>query len=205
MVKQGFRLEDYVSPSSLIEIMKREVPFHYDKKYWKTISTKYLNTAELVSKIRWNFVRKTKPQLVLDFGAGANFLTKFAPKEIVVDSFDIGDFPMKYTGIRHKYYDLIFLCDLLEHIPDFRETDYLFKMTNYIYISLPILPKGKSLKGWRHFKFESGEHLHYFTPRSLDLFFEAREFKKIKSGYAESKPLGPRSDILSVLYEKTKK
>jgi len=179
--------------------MGKEIPFQYNKEYFKTISEAYEKTAKKISKIRWNFVKCIKPKIVLDYGAGANFLTRFAPKGVKVDSFDIGNYPVKYTGIRHKSYDLIFLCDVLEHIPDFRILDNIFEKTKYIFVSIPILPRGKRLKTWKHFKFETREHLHFFTKRSLDLFFEARGFKKIKSGYPECPP---REDIYSALYQK---
>ncbi len=179
--------------------MNKEIPFQYNKEYWRTISSAYLKTAKRVSEIRWDFVKEINPKVVLDYGAGANFLSEFAPGGILMDSYDIGDFPIKYTGIRHKFYDLIFLCDVLEHIPDFRELDDLFSRTKYVSVSVPILPEGKKLKGWKHFKFNTGEHLHYFTERSLDLFFEARGFEKIKSGFPENEI---RKDICSVLYKK---
>jgi len=183
--------------------MRKEIPFKYNKEYFKKISDAYEKTAKKLSKIRWDFVKEIKPKIVLDYGAGANFLTKFAPNGITVDSFDVGDYPVKYTGIRHKHYDLIFLCDVLEHIPDFRSIDKLFKLTDYFYISLPIIPEGKRLRKWKHFKFETREHLHFFTERSLDLFFEARGFKRIKSGYPESE-FGPRSDIYSAVFKREK-
>jgi len=175
--------------------------FRYNKEYWKTISKDYEKTAKKLNKVRWNFVKELKPKIVLDYGAGANFLTKFSPKGVLVDSFDIGEFPIKYTGIRHTSYDLIFFCDVLEHIPDFRVLDKIFKKTRYVYISLPILPDGKKLRGWKHFKFDTGEHLHYFTKESLNLFFEARGFKLIKSGYPEVE-CGIRKDIYSAVYKK---
>ena len=178
-------------------MFKKEIPI-YNKKYWKSISKDYKSTAETINKVRWGFVKSIKPKIVLDYGAGACFLSKYAPIGVIVDTFDIGDFPIKYTGIRHKKYDLIFLCDVLEHIPDHRIFDDIFKKTKYVYISVPILPKGQKLKNWKHYKYHTGEHLHYFTKSSLDLFFEARGFKRVKYGYPEK----IRADIWSVIYKK---
>ncbi len=183
--------------------MRKKTSFQYNKEYWKTISKDYEKTAKILNKVRWDFVKEIKPKTVLDYGAGASFLTKFAPKGIIVDSFDLGKFPIKYTGIRHDFYDLVFFCDVLEHFPDFRVLNKLFRKTEYVYVSLPILPKGKKLIGWKHFKFYTGEHLHFFTKESLDLFFEARGFKLIKSGYPETE-CGVRKDIYSALYKKKK-
>ena len=183
-------------------MFKKEIPLKYNKQYYKTIEKDYEKTAESISKIRWSFVESLNPKIVLDYGAGACFMSKYAPKGVIIDSFDIGDFPIKYTGIRHKYYDLVFLFDVLEHIPDFRVLNDIFEKAKYVCVSLPILPKGRKLRKWKHFKYKTGEHLHYFTKRSLDLFFEARGFKRIKSGFPECPP---RFDIWSVIYKKNKK
>lgn len=199
----GLNLSEIPQPLKEIPNMRKKTSFQYNKEYWKTISKDYEKTAKILNKVRWDFVKEIKPKVVLDYGAGANFLTKFVPKGITIDSFDLGRFPMKYTGIRHNFYDLVFFCDVLEHFPDFRVLDKLFKNTDYVYVSLPILPDGKKLITWKHFKFDTGEHLHFFTKRSLDLFFEARGFKLIKSGYPEVE-CGVRKDIYSALYRKKK-
>jgi len=160
-----------------------------------------METAKVINELRWNFVEEIKPKTVLDYGAGLNLLKDFKPKGTVVDTYDIGDFPIQYTGIRHSHYDLIFLCDVLEHIPDFLVLDSLFQMTDYVFVTVPILPFGKNLDGWKHLKYQTGEHLHYFTERSLDLFFQVRGFKLIKSGYPETES-GIREDIYSALFRK---
>jgi len=36
---------------------KIEIPFKYNKKYYKTIEKDYEKTAENVSKVRWSFVK----------------------------------------------------------------------------------------------------------------------------------------------------
>jgi len=173
--------------------MKKEIPnkFEYGEKYWELMKELNTKTAELINTVR----------ICLDYGAGLNLLKDYAPENVIVDSFDIGDFPIKYTGIRHKKYDLIFLCDVLEHIPDFGVLDEVFKISEYVFVSVPILPKGRKLKGWRHFKYDTKEHIHYFIKESLDLFFEARGFGKIKEGYPEVE-CGIREDIYTVLFKK---
>lgn len=181
--------------------MKKEIPFKYNKKYWNLMVRQNQKTAELINSVRWGFVKNINSKVVLDYGAGPDFLSKYAPKGTIVDTFDIGDFPIRYTGIRHKKYDLTFFCDVLEHIPDFGALTDVFKNTKHVYVSVPILPKGRSLKNWRHNKFSTGEHLHFFTKDSLDLFFAVRGFKRIKAGYPEV-DCNVRKDIYSVLYKK---
>ena len=112
--------------------MKKEIPFNYNKTYWNLMLKQNTKTAKLISDVRWKFVESIKPKIVLDYGAGPCFLSKYAPEGIIVDTFDIGNFPIKYTGIRHKEYDLTFFCDVLEHIPDFRVLDKVFSKTKYL-------------------------------------------------------------------------
>jgi D-glycero-beta-D-manno-heptose 1-phosphate adenylyltransferase len=181
--------------------MENKKLFQYNKEYWNLMSKLNIRTGKIINEVRWKFVKEFKPKVVLDFGAGLNLLKKYAPKRITVDSFDIGNFPIKYTGIRHKKYDLVFFCDVLEHVPDFQVLDSVFEKTKYVYVSVPILPKEKRLEGWNHFKYDTKEHLHYFTKESLDLFFEARGFKLVKSGCPEV-DCGIRTDIYSAIYKK---
>lgn len=183
--------------------MKKEISFQYDTEYWNYMKKLNIRTGKVINGVRWNFVKKIKPKVVLDYGAGLNLLTKYAPKGVVVNTFDIGNFPIKYTGIKHKSYDLVFFCDVLEHIPDFSVLDDVFTKTKSVFVSVPILPFEQKLEGWRHFKYETKEHLHYFTKDSLDLFFLVRGFKLVKSGYPEVE-CGVRKDIYSALYEKEK-
>lgn len=175
--------------------------FKYDKQFWKLMKKLNIRTARRINEVRWDFVKEIKPKIVLDYGAGLDLLRKYAPEGVEVDTYDIGDFPIKYTGIRHNFYDLIFFCDVLEHISDFRVLDEILGKTKYVFVSVPILPKGRKLKGWKHFKYNTGEHLHYFTERSLELFFEVRDFEIIKYGYPEVE-CGIREDIYSALYSK---
>lgn len=183
------------------QMRKQNNLFQYNKEYWNLMKKLNIDTGKIINGVRWNFVKEFKPKVVLDYGAGLNLLKKYAPNGTIVDSFDIGNFPIKYTGIRHKKYDLIFFCDVLEHIPDFRILDEVFNKTKYVFVSVPILPVGKKLDGWKHFKYDTKEHLHYFTKESLDLFFEARGFKLVKSGYPEV-DCELRSDIYSAIYKK---
>ena len=177
--------------------------FKYNKEFWDLMEGLNTETATRINRILWNFVRGLNLRIVLDYGAGLDLLRKFAPRDVTVDSYDIGEYPIEYTGIVHDSYDLVFLCDVLEHVPDFQVLDDIFSKTEYILATVPILPLGKKMKDWKHFKYETGEHLHYFTERSLDLFFEARGFALVKSGYPEVE-CGIREDIYTALYKKEK-
>lgn len=174
----------------------------YGQKYYDLMLRQNSKSAETISKIRWDFVSKVSPKVVIDFGCGAGFFRAFAPKDVIVDTYDI--FPeIAQTGIRHTKYDLLTMWDVFEHIPH-DEMDLLselLKATKYVALSVPVLPKGTSLFDWKHFK--PGEHLYQFTPQSLEDIFRDFGFKKIKDGYPETK-CGIREDIYSVIFQKVR-
>lgn len=172
----------------------------YDINYYYQLLKNYSATAGQINKLRWDFVKDVKPRLVLDYGSGCGFFKAFAPTNVKVDTFDI--MPVPQTGIIHDKYDLITFWDVLEHENwgnlernEDIAMDKCFDITKYVATSLPILPKGKDFKTWKHRK--PGEHKFYFSIDTLDRFFSLRGFKKIKEGYPE-KVL--REDIYSALY-----
>jgi hypothetical protein len=180
----------------------------YDKKYYFNLKKKHRDTAEIICKIRWNFVLDViSPKVVLDYGCGCNYLTKYAPEGTTVDSYDIGTIngkPYPQTGIRHNYYDLIFFNDILEHIdwennPDL-DIIQTFSKTNHIAITIPICPLSKELESWKHYK--PGEHLTYFTKKTIKIFFDNYNFSLIKIGMPECPP---REDIYNMLFERKEK
>ena len=178
----------------------------YGKEYYEMMYNKQKDNAELISNIRWKFVEELNFKCVLDYGCGCNFLSKYVPKNIVIDSYDIinsSNAEIQPTGIKHEFYDLTFFNDILEHVdwknsPDKKIEDIL-KRTKYVYVTIPILPFKKNFKNWIHNR--PDEHLTLFTINSLDKFFKDKEFKKIKDGYPETII---REDIYSAIYEKIK-
>lgn len=184
--------------------MKENYKFRYDKKYFYHFYYTHSPTAELISNIRWNFVSDIKPKIVLDYGSGCGFLSKYAPSNIIIDTYDIGrlngeSYPQ--TGIVHDKYDLIFFNDVLEHVdwdnePDEKMED-IFLRTKYICASVPLFPHDKKLEGWKHYK--PGEHLTNFDYKTLTQFFVLRNFSVIKWGFPECPP---REDVATIVVEK---
>ena len=154
-------------------------------------------SAETISRIRWDFVSKSKSSIVLDYGSGPGWFAAFAPKGIEVDTYDIAPWPQ--TGINHKYYDLITMWDVIEHIPDLKILEPLLNSTKSIALATPMLPKNTELKTWRHYK--PGEHINLFTKETLQEYFRNFGFRLIKSGYPEC-DCGIRQDIFSALFKK---
>jgi hypothetical protein len=167
----------------------------YDLEYLEIVLRKNTNTAEHICNIRWEFIEDLHPKIVLDYGSGVGWFRAFRPKDVIVDSYDIGKYPQ--TGILHDKYDVICFWDVLEHIPDFSVLQNLFNNTKYVAISLPIKPINITWKQWKHFK--PLEHLHYYDLDLLDAFFAFFDFKKIKCEQIECPP---RQDIYDIIYKK---
>jgi len=179
------------------EIPQKEVLFDYNNQYWLKMIRQNSSSAEMISRIRWDFVSKVKPKIVLDFGAGPSWFAAYAPKDVIVDTYDIAPWPQ--TGIQHNHYDLITMWDVIEHIPDLKVIESFFNSAKAIAIATPILPKNKDFKSWRHNK--PGEHLRIFTKESLQQYFRSFGFRLIKSGFPEC-DCGIRQDIFSALFKK---
>lgn len=167
----------------------------YDQDYYYMLLKANSSTAERINSIRWEFVAKAHPKVVLDYGAGVGWFKAFAPPGVTVDTFDIGPYPT--TGIRHDAYDLVTMWDVIEHIPNFNDLKGVLSKARNVALSVPILPEGKELRKWKHCK--PDEHLHYFTVRILDEIFRCYGFEKIAQGTPECVL---REDIISLLYAK---
>lgn len=179
------------------EISPKETSFDCNYEYWLKLIRKNSSSAEMISRIRWDFVSKVKPRLVLDYGAGPCFFSAFKPKGVQVDTYDV--MPIPQTGINHKFYDLITFWDVLGHIPDLKTIESLLNITKAVAVAMPILPLGQDLKTWKHYK--PNENVRVFTKETLQQYFRNFGFRLIKSGYPEC-DCGIRQDILSALFKK---
>jgi hypothetical protein len=167
----------------------------YGLDYYENMLRRYSLTAERISKLRWEFIRKLDPKIVLDYGSGVGWFRAFRPSNIDVDSFDIGDYPQ--TGICHSKYDVVCLWDVLEHLKSLSEVEDILQSTRYVALTTPIKPKGVDWNSWKHFK--PGEHLQYFSVPLLKRAFGKYGFKMVESGYVECPP---REDILSAIFQR---
>ena len=167
----------------------------YNLDYYEEMLKRNSKSAERIAKIRWKFVSQLNPKLVLDYGSGCGWFRAYRPPEVVVDTYDIGEYPQ--TGILHKYYSLVCFCDVLEHLTSLSEVDNVLKMAEFIAISVPIKPDKQPLATWKHFK--PGEHLNYFSESSLKDIFLKYNFRCLIKGHPECPP---RQDILSIIFQK---
>lgn len=172
----------------------------YDRDYYYNLLRMQAEHAQHISDVRWAFVHECGAKTVLDYGCGVGFFKAFAPSNIEVDTYDIGPYVM--TGIKHKKYDLACLWDVIEHVDWKRNPDMNIESTlmkaKYVAVTVPILPVGKKLKDWKHWK--PKEHLIRF--KSIDhviSFFKKRGFKLVKMADIENPP---REDIYNFLFKR---
>lgn len=164
----------------------------YNINYYDGLLKNYSDTARQINKIRWNFVKETKPETVLDFGCGVGWFRAFRPDGVVVDTYDI--MPVFQTGIRLDEYDLVTFWDSFEHT---FECDHIIKMGKYIALSIPICKSG-DLKNWKHYK--PKEHLRLFLlDEDVIIYFKKLGFELVKKNQGECPP---RVDITSFLFKR---
>lgn len=167
----------------------------YDLEYYERTLLLNSSTAEKISNIRWNWVKRARAKTVLDYGSGVGWYRAFRPPGIDVDTYDVGVAPQ--TGITKDEYDLITLWDVLEHVSELGVIKFILQRVKWAAVTVPILPPGEYLHKWKHYK--PGEHIRYYTEETLINFFEDSEFSFIKGGYPECPP---REDIFSAIFRK---
>ncbi|MCK4307109.1 adenylyltransferase/cytidyltransferase family protein [candidate division WOR-3 bacterium] len=172
----------------------------YNLDYWEILLKQNSKTAQEICELRWSFVACVAPLIILDYGCGPGWFRAFRPTGVEVDTYDIAPWPQ--TGILHDHYDLITFWDVFEHIRDLDSLIPLFGKARNIAMTIPILPKGKKLKEWKHYK--PGEHFHYFSKDSIVSVMDQYGFKKVKEGWPEV-DCGIRENIYSILFQAKKK
>lgn len=169
----------------------------YNLDYYEKHLREYSKSAEYICRIRWGWISGLNPKRVLDYGCDVGWFRAFRPEGIEVDSFDIGAGPN--TGIRVVLYDVVCFWDVLEHIPNYKEVEPVFRLANAIAGTIPVKPDGIEWNVWKHWK--PGEHYHYFTKDILLALFNKYGFVMEKVGYPECPP---RSDVMSFLFRREK-
>lgn len=165
------------------------VTVSYDAEYAHQYDSR---PVQQMSEVRWNFIQSSlnlrKGSRVLDVGYGNGAFLKHARSE-GMDIYGIDlhdeDFGIPVVTLETKiHFDLVCFFDSLEHFPSFQPL--LSLQAKNVIVSIPNTPTWllSSPRLWRHYK--PGEHLHYFSRRSLDNFMCDWGFvDKLTDGYPE--------------------
>lgn len=171
----------------------------YNLDYYEKMLREYSKTAEEICRRRWEFIDDfiiKKPLRVLDYGSGVGWFRAFRPPWAKVWSYDIADYPQ--TGIELQIYDVLTLWDVLEHIGDFKQIEPLFRLTDCVALTVPLVRE--PLETSKHFK--PGEHFHYFTKDTLKALMAKYGFESLI--FDEMVECPPREDILSAIFKRGK-
>jgi len=175
----------------------------YNIDYYELMLRLYAKSGEEIAKIRWKFINDLikYPCRILDYGSGVGFFRAWRPDidNMVVDSYDIGDYPQ--TGLPtipfNTHYDIVCFWDVLEHLHSFDEILPILNNTDFVALTVPIKPDNIQWHDYKHFK--PGEHLNYFTDESLKEVFKQYGFEFSFTAMPECPP---REFIHSYIFKK---
>jgi SAM-dependent methyltransferase len=148
--------------------------------------------AREMSDVRWHFIQShlalPSNSTVLDIGYGNGaFLKRAREAGMKIHGIDVHteDFGIPTVDFdTNLHFDLVCFFDSLEHFADF-EPIFRLKADAAI-ISIPNRPDSmlEAPRSWRHFK--PGEHLHYFSAKSLDRIMRRWGYtRKLTEGFPE--------------------
>src|ERR1035437_1863088 len=147
----------------------------YDADYIHQRYDAYDTTA-IMSYLRAGYLRAHVPLgPLLDVGYGNGAFLK-AATACGYEGFGADVHGCDYGIVEHplvseQTYRGVTFFDSLEHFPDFAPVRDLAQRTDYIVISYPCRPTWfPDDKEWKHYR--PGEHLHYFSTRSLCRLFQ---------------------------------
>lgn len=151
----------------------------YDAKYIHERYDAY-PTTEAMSYLRLGFVKAfAKSGRLLDIGYGNGcFLKKAAKAGFDVFGSDVhgADYGIREVPLdeaANGSWDVVTFFDSLEHFPDLDLPRAVASRARVIVVSIPCRPDSfPARKEWKHYR--PGEHLHYFSRYSLELFFSPR-------------------------------
>jgi hypothetical protein len=173
-------------------------PFTYDEKYSAIYDREeYARESHVLMSMRLGFIVgaiKRTPASLLDYGYGNGAFLKMARRLVpMVTGYDITGVQLDgiktidgREGVKPVPADVYTLWDVIEHVP---ELELVYNLPcNYLVLSTPYCHQDSMGEEWflnnyRHLK--PNEHLHHFTPKSLERFMHFAGYKLLANGFYE--------------------
>lgn len=133
---------------------------------------------------RWEIIEKHchgKLNL-LDYGCASGAFHKSSRNGFSTYGFDVNPYS-GFTKMPDAKVDILTMWDVIEHL---HEPERVIRQVNpeYLFLSTPNVDDVKGpLENWRHYR--PGEHLHYFSPKSIEIFLGECGYDVIDSNYDE--------------------
>jgi len=138
-------------------------------------------TTDAMSHLRVGFLRAVHPNpgRLLDVGYGNGSFLKVAQKA----GYDV--YGNDVHGCGHRFgvrdaelngdkWDVVTFFDSLEHFPSLVLPREVCLQASTVIVSVPCMPSNEcDIPDWKHYR--PGEHLHYFTKKSLDVFMAGKQ------------------------------
>lgn len=166
-----------------------EVKAVYNADYVRNRYDSY-DTTEVMSYLRLGFVkaivRGARGTRLLDVGYGNGSFLKAATKagfdtfgnDVHGADYGIRNVPMEEAA--ELPWDVVTFFDSLEHFDSLELPRKLISRARIVIVSIPCRPESFPVRReWRHYR--PGEHLHYFSTYSLELFGAYRHFVAARS------------------------
>lgn len=160
--------------------IQTEKPYWFQESYSSAITStdvglvhRNIMYSNVVEKIIYRHFDKNAK--FLDFAGGYGLFTRIMRdkgfdfyredeycENLFAKYFDIKDLPEK-----DRNFELITAFEVMEHTEDpFERLDYIFSMTDNFLFSTELVPE-KNLEDWWYLGTEHGQHISFFTERSL--------------------------------------
>jgi D-beta-D-heptose 7-phosphate kinase/D-beta-D-heptose 1-phosphate adenosyltransferase len=174
----------------------------YDETYLATYD-RY--PSERLSLVRVGLLKAfARRGRLLDFGYGNGALVR-AALAAGYDAFGC-DVHGVDRGVREidpaadrSAWDVLCCFDSLEHLADFTTIRSLVKRARLVVVSTPLTPASfPADRRWKHYK--AGEHLHYFSPKSLARLIGKPLIAETDVEDVIRHPTGPEQNIYTAVY-----
>lgn len=169
----------------------------YDREYFEKYN-QYEATplGHAISRTRWDLVQKYAPSTasrILDWGCGNGAFVRAKPNGHIVEGHDVNPFsPYKRPSAWVEEWDIVTMFDVVEHL--FQPHLLVTRTKPQVFVVLtPVSDSVKDMDDflrWKHYR--PDEHQHYFTLKSLELFFHRCGYDVKEYNYDEGALRDPK-------------